>query len=1277
MSDTYIAGSAQIELRAPLDKLSADFEKAKKIATGKSREMADAVDRGLSRIGKSGTGIGKAAAELDAVKRKAKNASEAMAGSVERTGRRISVVTRKAAVDWGDAADKSAKAQSRGSKQIEAASDRARARIMDNAASATRSHEKAADAAARAWERSSRRIVDAQGRTRDEKGRYIGGGGKKGGSSSSSNDEEDMPGIVALGTKFAGPLISVYAAKKVMDYANAWQEARNKLLGAGIAQDQVNDKLQQVYNIAQAAHAPLEGAVTLYARMTRSAGMLGATQDEVATATSNVLKAMAVGGATTSEMSSAVTQLTQALQSGVLRGEEFNAIMENAPLIAQAIAKEFGVTVQSLRAMAMDGQLSADRVLKAIIGMGEGTNNVNDQFKNMDTTIGQSFNNLWNSATKLAGAFGEQTGAAWLLTTAVDGLAGAMDILGTTYPVDEVDLFSDGMADLIQKQKEAEAAAGKMRVGMRDGKVVIEENAQKVEMLNGFLARTVKYLDDLANKRIDITINAKFNVDSIELDKPFSALPTRPEEKNGPKIFSEPYGQREDGTYGPIRQRDLISDAPLPDISDDPYLGRPRAEIEMPDKKAGSAAAKAEKDAARAVEALNRLSQKVDEAMAERQAILADLAVSDFQDARPFTDVDLTGALISAQALRFEFDEIKKTVAEGGGGQEMIDKATSDLAVEYADRLGSISLAIRGLREAAQGDPANAASFETAARALESFDQHAAIAASVVEEYGSKVEEARARLRKLSDEMARASSDEEQAAFFEARIDELHSLAYESGLASEALRELYSLTPPPGMEAEAWARRREDEARSIREEALGSDKQPSTSRGIEERDQLETRENARQAFKSGFIDAFNSLREGDFEGMLSAFGDALSDTIWEAFVAQPLDRLADKLFDGLWESGLGGIIGGVEKGAGSEAAGQIAGQVGTDVLTGAASAITTLGESATSTGGTMAGQLTTSIIGSATQMGVATTQQAITNASLLALSNAATMAATALMQVAASGGVGGGLLGGLLGGLGGGGFPAIMPWAEGGYTGPGPKHKEAGRVHKGEVIFNQRDVSRHGGPKVLEDFRKGRRKDTKVSEREERRKAERNLRKLTVIEAIERAALNGPRQIDGASVIGRNGSPEVVKLNHPGRVVTAPEYRRMRTKLQSERTRAKQASPFIRIDGRKAVGGRGQRGATLVGGERGQELFVPDAMADSVARPYSNMLGETSKESSAASGSGSIRQSTTNHISIYAPGADAAQLRRVERKLDAVNSSIEPRATSAAVKANDRGYMDR
>lgn len=52
-------------------------------------------------------------------------------------------------------------------------------------------------------------------------------------------------------------------------------------------------------------------------------------------------------------------------------------------------------------------------------------------------------------------------------------------------------------------------------------------------------------------------------------------------------------------------------------------------------------------------------------------------------------------------------------------------------------------------------------------------------------------------------------------------------------------------------------------------------------------------------------------------------------------------------------------------------------------------------------------------------------------------------------------------------------FGKLFGFSDGGYTGPGGKNQAAGVVHKGEVVWSQRDIARAGGLGVVEAMRRG------------------------------------------------------------------------------------------------------------------------------------------------------------------------------------------------------------
>lgn len=106
-------------------------------------------------------------------------------------------------------------------------------------------------------------------------------------------------------------------------------------------------------------------------------------------------KQFVIAGASQDEVRSATLQLTQALGSGVLRGEEFNAVFEAAPNIMQTVADYMDVPIGSLREMAAKGQISADIVKNAMLSAADETN---ARFESMPMTFGQVWTTIKNSA---------------------------------------------------------------------------------------------------------------------------------------------------------------------------------------------------------------------------------------------------------------------------------------------------------------------------------------------------------------------------------------------------------------------------------------------------------------------------------------------------------------------------------------------------------------------------------------------------------------------------------------------------------------------------------------------------------------------------------------------------------------------------------------------------------------------------------------------------------------------------------------------------------------
>ena len=169
----------------------------------------------------------------------------------------------------------------------------------------------------------------------------------------------------SLGLLAAGSLGEAIGA--VREYADAWTMMTNRLKSAGLTSGQTAIAQQKIVDIASRSRSSLAEVGNLYARIAFSTETLGTSQADVAKITETLSKAFKLSGKTALEAQSAVTQFTQALASGVLQGDELRSLRENAPEVARAIADAFGVSVGELKKLGAEGQLTADKIVPAIL----------------------------------------------------------------------------------------------------------------------------------------------------------------------------------------------------------------------------------------------------------------------------------------------------------------------------------------------------------------------------------------------------------------------------------------------------------------------------------------------------------------------------------------------------------------------------------------------------------------------------------------------------------------------------------------------------------------------------------------------------------------------------------------------------------------------------------------------------------------------------------------------------------------------------------------------
>lgn len=171
--------------------------------------------------------------------------------------------------------------------------------------------------------------------------------------------------------------------------------ARIALINDGLqTQAELQEKIFQSASRAKGSYTDMAGAIT---RMGILASEAFGGNDELIAFTELVQKTFKVGGASQSEQSSAMLQLSQAMAAGKLQGDEFRSIMENAPMIAQAIAEYTGKSKGELKEMSSEGLITSDIIKNAMFAMSD---DINSKFATMPTTFGDIWNKIKNGGLK-------------------------------------------------------------------------------------------------------------------------------------------------------------------------------------------------------------------------------------------------------------------------------------------------------------------------------------------------------------------------------------------------------------------------------------------------------------------------------------------------------------------------------------------------------------------------------------------------------------------------------------------------------------------------------------------------------------------------------------------------------------------------------------------------------------------------------------------------------------------------------------------------------------
>lgn len=236
--------------------------------------------------------------------------------------------------------------------------------------------------------------------------------------------------LVRTGASLLGISLGASLVRDVAQLADSWTLVDARIRNSTRGQAAYKEASAELLEIAKRTNSEFESVSTLFVRTNQFIEANGGSQRDTLKLVELVAQAAKVSGTGVQEQQASVRQLSQALASGVLRGDEFNSVMENSPRLAQALADGLNVPVGALREMAEQGRLTADVVTKALLGQAD---KIAAEFAKIPLTVGAAFTNLKTATGEFVNEFDKANGVTRGLAEGINDLAKNLPALAETF----------------------------------------------------------------------------------------------------------------------------------------------------------------------------------------------------------------------------------------------------------------------------------------------------------------------------------------------------------------------------------------------------------------------------------------------------------------------------------------------------------------------------------------------------------------------------------------------------------------------------------------------------------------------------------------------------------------------------------------------------------------------------------------------------------------------------------------------------------------------------
>lgn len=294
----------------------------------------------------------------------------------------------------------------------------------------------------------------------------------------------------------AGAFSAVQAVRGWTSVTDRIGEMNDRLRNATQNQEELNLATARLREISDRTYTDLANNADLFIGSLAPLREIGFELGDVLDLT-EALGLGLVASATKGDQARAVIdQFNKAMQVGVLRGDAFNSVIQQAPELANALAAGLGVTRQELIGLAEAGQLTSDRVIPALISQ---LPELGKKVDDMRVTVGDGVLRFRGALDRTIVSIDNFLGFSEKLAKGFSDLAGSLNELNDGN-------YAEGLQQLI------EVLAGNVGLGQ------IAKWAGAIDQLKGIYTSLVGSSEEVIDSQKNLQLQLSLS-DNAEVDR--------------------------------------------------------------------------------------------------------------------------------------------------------------------------------------------------------------------------------------------------------------------------------------------------------------------------------------------------------------------------------------------------------------------------------------------------------------------------------------------------------------------------------------------------------------------------------------------------------------------------------------------------------------------------------------------------------------------------------------------------------------------------------------